>query len=511
MSNHEQERDEADERLAGLLMQSFERPGNDEPAARAPETLKEDLKKMESIHAIPGKSFTGAEQQAWGNRPVGSIPSWMRIAAMFLFWVSVCGIIAYTVNDQYGPFWIPEGEGQVAAPGGPRDAEAPKGKAHGSEVTPITGDDKKKGGSDEEKARKEKEAKIRATKLQEVDFADADIEWVLNTLRQLTGVNIMTDPEAIKGRKCSIQGKNLALGSVLDFIEASCEGVNCRVVGDAIWVTAKKTDTPSDPVAAPLDLTPANLADSLRSWLTSINATAKVLAVKHDKNLIMLSAGSAQGVRPGLRFTISRGDRYIGKAVVTKVYPDMCSAEMVPKLTAIGKVVQKGDKAETRTSTVEAPGFFSELIKAKRAKDRLRVAQAKLDASRAVVSASEKYLEEAKEAFKAGTGTAREVKKAEVDLARAKAELIEAEAVTKQIQTAEASAAEKMKELEKRLQDLRRALEEQRRKANNPTPPAVLPAPVPPPPSGSGVSCPDAPKAPARTTPRVSEPEPVRR
>lgn len=73
---------------------------------------------------------------------------------------------------------------------------------------------------------------------------------------------------------------------------------------------------------------------------------AQVLAVKPELNLVMISAGSAQGVRPGFQFTISRGDKYVGKAQVQRVYPDMCSARMIADVTK--DVVQKHDEAKSR-------------------------------------------------------------------------------------------------------------------------------------------------------------------
>lgn len=59
---------------------------------------------------------------------------------------------------------------------------------------------------------------------------------------------------------------------------------------------------------------------------------AQVLAVKPDLDLVMISIGSNQGVKPGFRFTVSRGDQYIAKVQVEKVYPDMCSARLVAGL-----------------------------------------------------------------------------------------------------------------------------------------------------------------------------------
>jgi len=57
---------------------------------------------------------------------------------------------------------------------------------------------------------------------------------------------------------------------------------------------------------------------------------SQVLAVRPDVGLVMLSVGSQQGVKPGYQFTISRGSEYISKVQVEKVYPDMCSARIVP-------------------------------------------------------------------------------------------------------------------------------------------------------------------------------------
>jgi hypothetical protein len=58
-------------------------------------------------------------------------------------------------------------------------------------------------------------------------------------------------------------------------------------------------------------------------------ADAQVLAVRPDVGLVMISAGSQQGVKQGYQFTISRGDQYVSKVQVEKVYPDMCSARVV--------------------------------------------------------------------------------------------------------------------------------------------------------------------------------------
>jgi hypothetical protein len=58
-------------------------------------------------------------------------------------------------------------------------------------------------------------------------------------------------------------------------------------------------------------------------------ADAQVLAVRPDVNLVMISVGSQQNVKPGYQFVISRGSEYVSKVQVEKVYPDMCSARVI--------------------------------------------------------------------------------------------------------------------------------------------------------------------------------------
>ena len=59
-------------------------------------------------------------------------------------------------------------------------------------------------------------------------------------------------------------------------------------------------------------------------------ADATVLAVRPEVGLVMLSTGSQQQVKQGYQFIISRGDQYITKVQVDRVYPDMCSAKVLP-------------------------------------------------------------------------------------------------------------------------------------------------------------------------------------
>lgn len=76
-------------------------------------------------------------------------------------------------------------------------------------------------------------------------------------------------------------------------------------------------------------------------------ADALVLAVRPDLNLVMISVGSAQGVKPGYQFVISRGSTYVATAQVERVYPDMCSAKLVLKKDE----VQIHDEAKSGVSS----------------------------------------------------------------------------------------------------------------------------------------------------------------
>jgi len=84
---------------------------------------------------------------------------------------------------------------------------------------------------------------------------------------------------------------------------------------------------------------------------------AKVLAVKPELDIAVLSIGSANGVKAGQRVTISRGDSYLANGQIEHVYPDMCLVRLILKKGE----VQTGDEAKSSTRpnkpTANAPGL----------------------------------------------------------------------------------------------------------------------------------------------------------
>jgi predicted nucleic acid-binding Zn-ribbon protein len=82
--------------------------------------------------------------------------------------------------------------------------------------------------------------------------------------------------------------------------------------------------------------------------LTQPVIEGKVLAVRMDANLLMLSVGGQQNVKTGYTFLISKGSEFIGKVVVDKVYPEMCSAHIIPGMSSKNAVFETNQDARTR-------------------------------------------------------------------------------------------------------------------------------------------------------------------
>ncbi|MCY3019018.1 MAG: hypothetical protein NTW87_08320, partial [Planctomycetota bacterium] len=73
-----------------------------------------------------------------------------------------------------------------------------------------------------------------------VDFMNADLEWVLNTLFILTGVNIIADQAALQDKTLTLHVEEVPLKEVLNFIVRNNQGIQFSVTEDAVWVTASE-------------------------------------------------------------------------------------------------------------------------------------------------------------------------------------------------------------------------------------------------------------------------------
>ncbi len=75
-----------------------------------------------------------------------------------------------------------------------------------------------------------------------------------------------------------------------------------------------------------------------------------VKAVDEEEKLVVLSVGKDDKVEIGFDFTVYRGDQYIGKVKVIKVYPNLSGARI--DVLKEGATIQPGDKASTRLDLI---------------------------------------------------------------------------------------------------------------------------------------------------------------
>jgi len=73
---------------------------------------------------------------------------------------------------------------------------------------------------------------------------------------------------------------------------------------------------------------------------------AVIQAVKNEDKLVVLSVGKDQKVQEGYQFTVYRGDKFVGKVQVIKVYDDLAGARVL--YTQDGEAIQVGDQAATQ-------------------------------------------------------------------------------------------------------------------------------------------------------------------
>lgn len=73
---------------------------------------------------------------------------------------------------------------------------------------------------------------------------------------------------------------------------------------------------------------------------------ALVNAVDNEEQLVVLSKGKDDEVKTGYKFTVYRGDQFIGKVQVIKVYPNLCGARIL--FTKDDLQIRRGDTASTR-------------------------------------------------------------------------------------------------------------------------------------------------------------------
>ncbi|MHC5055163.1 MAG: hypothetical protein ACYTKD_10660 [Planctomycetota bacterium] len=84
-----------------------------------------------------------------------------------------------------------------------------------------------------------------------MNFVEADLEYVLQTLFKISNVNIIADQSVIADNTLSLHVENVPLSTILGFIKRNYEGVDYTVTEHAVLITSPETP-PLYPVSYPL-------------------------------------------------------------------------------------------------------------------------------------------------------------------------------------------------------------------------------------------------------------------
>ncbi|MHC5038418.1 MAG: hypothetical protein ACYTHM_13985 [Planctomycetota bacterium] len=83
----------------------------------------------------------------------------------------------------------------------------------------------------------------------------------------------------------------------------------------------------------------------LKGLITPPKIDGSIIGVSGRVNLVVINVGEDDGVRVGFEFTIYRGNSYVGKMVVEKVYPRQAAGRVMLNMSK--DKVQQGDKVST--------------------------------------------------------------------------------------------------------------------------------------------------------------------
>lgn len=78
---------------------------------------------------------------------------------------------------------------------------------------------------------------------------------------------------------------------------------------------------------------------------TGVPIAGRILQVEEAVGIVILNVGKKDKVKAGMEFTVSRGDKYIGKVRVRNIYEDMSSAVILRPLTKAA--IEEADLVQT--------------------------------------------------------------------------------------------------------------------------------------------------------------------
>lgn len=178
--------------------------------------------------------------------------------------------------------------------------------------------------------------------------------------------SIRTDVNTLKSNLDEAQKRNEVLQASL--AEAQKEKDAAIGERDVVQNKLKETDhnlTISSRNLADLEkqyITRMKDLDELKTQIAALNAAGvrveeiskgakkmvdgRVIAVSEVMNLLIISAGRDSGVEPGMEFTIYRGDKFVGKAIVEKADKDWASCRSLMEFQT--DKPQVGDSVSTK-------------------------------------------------------------------------------------------------------------------------------------------------------------------
>ena len=169
---------------------------------------------------------------------------------------------------------------------------------------------------------------ISQERLNRMELASKRVTEQDGTIRQLQDdrKNLIDEVSSKRSEAIALQTQIFELNSKLEMLEVTTSDLNEQL--------ARKTK-----VMKANQLTDESLTDEIEPKVEGI-----VMTVEGD--LIVISLGTDDGLRAGHSLDLYRGDKYIGKAIVSKAEFNMSAARVVAEFRQA--VVRKGDHVTTK-------------------------------------------------------------------------------------------------------------------------------------------------------------------
>lgn len=175
----------------------------------------------------------------------------------------------------------------------------------------------------------------------------ADYQKFTSTLESLRSHNeaLVKENGEMRDAKVAAEGKQTAAEQDLARANAAIESLNAEVAGlkDQIEALQSANGEAAAQIEAAIqagfDISKVRAQPQLDGVVQSVNAGLQI---------VILSVGADVGVTRGMKFAVYGGGQYKGEVVVNDVYPDNCSARILPNVRGSHASIAVNDKATTR-------------------------------------------------------------------------------------------------------------------------------------------------------------------